>query len=86
MQDINEGDKESEIQEISKQDIMEELLGENDLVSLGRKRFVTNEQKVRSVVGIRYNISLNYRESDMSDDPEQEDEVNCEIEELRNKI
>ena len=75
-----------ERQNLNKVDYMEGLFEENNIVSWSRKRFVTDEQKVRSVVGIGYNISLNDHESDISEDPEQEDEVNREIEELRNKI
>ena len=51
-----------------------------------RTRFVTNEQKVRSILGLGYNIHLNEIEYDLIYDQEQEHEIEKEIEALKEKI
>jgi hypothetical protein len=54
-------------------------------IAWSRKRFVTDEQS-RSVASIGYNMDLDIIDFDITDDPEQEDEIEKEIEILKEKI
>lgn len=55
-------------------------------VGWNRKRFFTDEQKIRSVLGLGYNMSLNDNDSELSEDLDQENEVEREFEVLKVKI
>lgn len=54
-------------------------------IAWSRKRFVTDEQS-RSVASIGYNMDLDNIDFDITDDPEQEDEIEKEIEILKERI
>ncbi|CAI2359602.1 unnamed protein product [Moneuplotes crassus] len=51
-----------------------------------RTRFVTDEQKTRSILGLAYNIHLNETEYDLAYDQDQEKNIEAEIEQLKEKI
>ena len=89
-----EGERDSKIEEAksttdadySHRDLIRSILDDQSIVQWSRKRFTTEEQKVRSVVGMGYNISLNDNDDELSDDPENENELEREIDGLREKI
>ena len=67
-------------------DIMESIKEDNIPETWSRKRFCTEEQKVRSFLGLGYNIHLNDTEYNIAFDQEKEKEIEIETEGLKEKI
>ena len=75
------------MKEIKASNFIQSILDEeNAIISWSRKRFLTPEQKIRSVPCIGYNMPLNDHDSEISDDPDQDNEIEKEIDLLREKI
>lgn len=69
------------------QSFAQTILGESEIpIPWSRRRFATEEQKVRSIVGIGYNMELNESDYELADDPEQENDIERDLELLKEKI